>query len=77
MITNFISFKIFIISFAIGLFYSYVCEPDKKIVYIYPSPENCNEIIYKDQANNCFNYNEIEVECPNNTSLLSKIPIQM
>jgi hypothetical protein len=77
MIGDFISFKIFMISLTIGLLYSYINEPEKKIVYIYPSPENCDKIIYQDKANNCFAYNEIEVDCPTNNSLFSKIPIQL
>jgi len=48
-----------------------------KHVYIYPTPENIDKIIYKDKANNCFMYQPTEVECPNNINLVSTIPTQL
>jgi len=76
MIFDYISFPIFIISFAIGLFFVYILGPEKKIIYIYPSPENINKILFKDKANNCFSFKEQEVQCPQDEGLISQIPIQ-
>ncbi len=47
-----------------------------KKIYIYPSPENIDKILFKDKAENCFYFNEEYVECPKDKSLISKIPIQ-
>ena len=77
MIFNYISFPIFLISFAIGIFFVYIWGPDKKIVYVYPTPENVDKILFKDNADNCFYFEQTETECPSNNSFLSKIPIQM
>jgi hypothetical protein len=44
---------------------------------IYPSPENVDKILFKDKADNCFSFEETEVECPRDDSLISRIPIQM
>ncbi len=66
----------FIISFAIGLFFAYVLGPDKKVVFVYPTPETVNNVLFKDATDNCFRYENEEVDCPEDSSLLSKIPIQ-
>ena len=76
MILDYISFPIFIISFAIGFFFVYILGPEKKIIYIYPSPENINKILFKDKADNCFSFQEEEVPCPEDEGLISQIPMQ-
>ena len=76
MILNYISFPTFLISFAIGLFFAYILGPETKTIFIYPSPENVDKILFKDKANNCFYFDQVEVKCPSNSSLISKIPIQ-
>jgi hypothetical protein len=77
MILEYISFRIFIISFAIGLFFVYIYGPEMKTIYIYPSPENIDKIIFQDKAENCFRYEANEIECPKDNSILSKIPLQI
>jgi hypothetical protein len=76
MILNYISMPIFLLSFSIGLFFIYILGPEIKKIYIYPSPENVDKILFKDKAENCFYFNEENVECPKDESLISKIPIQ-
>lgn len=67
---------IFLISFSIGLFFIYILGPEMKTVYIYPSPETFDKILFKDKADNCFYFEEEVVECPKDENLISKIPIQ-
>lgn len=76
MIFEYISFPVFLISFAIGIFFVYIYGVDKKPIYIYPTPENVDKIIFKDKADNCFTFEAMEVECPKDESLLGIIPIQ-
>ena len=76
MILNYISLPVFLISFAIGLFFTYILGPETKTIYIYPSPENINKILFKDKANNCFAFEEEMVACPKDASKISTIPIQ-
>ena len=76
MIFNYISLPVFLISFAIGLFFVYILGPEKKKVYIYPSPENVDKILFKDRADNCFFYKSEEVRCPKNPEDISTIPVQ-
>jgi hypothetical protein len=76
MIQNYISFPIFIISFVVGLLFIYLIGPEIKTVYIYPSPENVDKVLFKDKADNCFYFEQEVVECPKDQNLISKIPIQ-
>lgn len=76
MLLNYISIPIFLISFAIGLFFVYVLGPENKTIYIYPSPENIDKVLFKDKAENCFYFEEEEIECPKNDSIISTIPMQ-
>ena len=48
MFFNYIDAKIFLASFAIGMFYVYIKGDDMKKIYIYPSPENFNDFIVED-----------------------------
>ena len=76
MFFNFIKLYVFLVSFAIGIFFVYIYGTDMTTIYIYPTPENVDKIIFKDKADNCFKYQQIEVECPKDDSLISDIPIQ-
>ena len=76
MIFNFIKIYVFLVSFAIGIFVVYIYGTDMTTIYIYPTPENVDKIIFKDKADNCFQYQQNEVECPNDDSLISDIPVQ-
>ena len=75
-INKYIDIKVFIISFAIGLFFVYVLGPEKKIIYVYPNPTNINKYIVKDKSNNCFQYKAEEISCPLNPMVIKQTPIQ-
>jgi len=76
MIKDYISFPIFFISFAVGLLFVYLIGPEIKTIYIYPSPENVDKVLFKDKADNCFYFEPESVQCPKDENLISKIPIQ-
>ena len=76
MISKYISFPVFFISLAIGLFFVYILGPDSKVVYVFPSPENVDKILFKDKADNCFEFKQVEVPCPTDPSKISSLPIQ-
>ena len=76
MITKFIDFRVFIISLAFGLLLVYLYQPNPTVIYVYPTPDNANELEYRDKANNCFKFEAIETLCPNDIKKIHKIPIQ-
>lgn len=76
MLLNYISIPVFLASFAIGLFFVYVLGPEMQKIYIFPSPETVNKVLFKDKANNCFHFQEEVVDCPTDISKISSIPIQ-
>lgn len=57
---------IFLISLGIGLFIVYISQPTPEIVYKYPTPDNVNNTVYKDSAENCFKYKAKQVQCDGN-----------
>ena len=77
MLLHYISLPVFLISFAIGLFFIYILGPEMKTIYIYPSPENVHKVLFKDKAENCFYFEEEVVECPKDKTLILNIPIQV
>jgi hypothetical protein len=72
---KYISFPIFLVSLAIGLFYVYISVPRPKIVYVYPTPDNLHKFQYKDHADNCFSFDVKEVACPSGGKI-KNIPVQ-
>jgi hypothetical protein len=67
----------FIIAFAIGIFMCYITMPEKEIIFKHPTPENAGSIIYHDNENNCFKYIAEEVNCPSDSSLITKTPVNI
>ena len=76
MLSNYISLPVFIISFAIGLFFVYILGPESKTIYVYPSPENYMKTFYKDNAEQCFQFKPTETNCPINPFSVKTVPIQ-
>jgi hypothetical protein len=76
MILNYISLSTFLISFAIGLFLIYILGDDTKTVFIYPTPETVDRVLFRDATDNCFQVESVEVDCPTNESLINRVPVQ-
>ena len=72
---KFFSLKAFILGLMIGLFFIYIIEPKYKKIYVYPTPENINDIQYVDKANNCFSFVANKKECSRDIDI-KNIPIQ-
>lgn len=76
-IGKFLNIQLFMISFAIGIFAVYVFNNnDKRKIIVHPTPENIDQIQYKDESGNCFQFKQTQVSCPEKDIGLHKIPIQ-
>ncbi len=76
MLFKYIDFKIFIITLSIGLFYTYITDDYKKVIVLYPTPENIKEYQYKDKSENCYTYDLNEVNCPDDENKYQTVKIQ-
>lgn len=65
----------FFISLFIGFMMCYVLTPPPKIVYKFPTPENANKTIYRDESDNCYKYKVDEIPCPKDKSKIKEQPI--
>jgi hypothetical protein len=76
MFFKYISFPAFLISLAIGLLFVYITNDEPKIIYIYPTPDNSDKVLFKDKADNCYKFKANEISCPLLKLNVHKIPIQ-
>ena len=77
MLSRYISWKVFIFSFIVGLLFIYIVEPGTKTVLMYPTPSTVGNVYIKDSANNCFQYVQKLMACPSDKSKISNIPVQI
>jgi hypothetical protein len=77
MLSNYINIPLFIASFAIGIFAVYISDnSEMRKIHVYPTPENIDLILYKDDAGSCFKFKQTKVTCPKNEKDITKIPVQ-
>ena len=73
---KFISIPIFILSFAVGLFFVYISSSSNKTIVVYPTPENQNKVQFVDKAETCHRYMSSEVTCPTNSDKVIEYDVQ-
>ena len=59
---KFLNIPAFIISLALGIFLVYIGNPRPSIIYVYPTPDNVNQMQYKDRSGTCFGFKESVVD---------------
>jgi hypothetical protein len=69
---NLVSIPIFIIALAVGLFFVYIHNPNKHVVYVYPTPVNINDYQVKDRSGNCYHFESEQVKCPKDESMIEQ-----
>jgi len=65
--TEFIDWRLFIFSLALGLLFIYVVKPPMKTIYVFPTPENVDKVQYVDHVDNCFDFKPVETTCEKTT----------
>ncbi len=73
---KFLHLPAFIISLAFGLFLTYITNPNKRTVFVYPTPDNVDELLYRDHTDKCFSFEATEVECPSNPKEIESYTVQ-
>ena len=76
MYMKFINIPVFIVSLAIGIFLAYITTPLPGVIYVYPNPENIDNIQYKDESGTCFGFSSYKTECPKDANLVRNYPVQ-
>jgi len=61
-----ISWPLFFASFFIGLGVVFLLGPEQKQVFVYPSPHNYQDLLFQDDANQCFQVEMKDTPCPKN-----------
>tara|TARA_A100001035_G_C27610610_1_gene420696 strand:- start:529 stop:765 length:237 start_codon:yes stop_codon:yes gene_type:complete len=75
-IFKYFNLKFLILGILFGVLAVHFSENEKKIINVYPTPENVDIVQYKDSAENCFNFENIVVNCPSDVSKINTIPVQ-
>ena len=52
MLGKYINVYVFLISLTVGLLFVYLFQPELNVIYVYPTPDNQNKILYKDKTDN-------------------------
>ncbi len=73
---KFLSIPVFLLSLTVGLLFVYLFNPDPKVIFVYPTPDNVNELVYKDKNSTCHKFDANEVSCPSNLDEIDSIPTQ-
>lgn len=53
----------FFVAFAVGLLFCYLVTPPPAVVVKFPTPHNAGKVVYKDDADTCFQFNADRVPC--------------
>lgn len=68
-----IKIHVLIISFVLGILAMQIVMPERQTVMVYPTPDNVQDLQYKDKVGNCFVPIETEVDC---AGKFEEIPMQ-
>ena len=73
---KYVSLPVLLLTFIIGFGLMYITPADKTKVVVYPTPDNKDQFLYMDTADNCYKFEQQEVQCPTDKNLIKEIPYQ-
>lgn len=65
MISEYIKFHWFLISFSVGVLYIYLISPKKELVFRFPNPNNLLKTVYNDKNHGCYKFKMKKQKCSN------------
>jgi len=75
-LSKYVNVPIFLTSLAVGIFFVYIYEEDKRKIFVYPKPDNYEHIQYKDRTGTCFSIKQEKTQCPADVKSIFNIPAQ-
>lgn len=75
MFLKYFNFRYFFISFVVGIFYIYLTNDYKKVIIIYPNPDNLDKYTFVDKSDQCFQYELDEIDCPSDSSTYTNVKV--
>ncbi len=73
---KFINVPVFLLSLLVGLVFVYFSSAPTRIIHVYPTPDNANQVQYKDQADICHHFLPKQVACPSDKNKIHNISMQ-
>lgn len=73
---NLIHLPTFLFTFIIGILFIYIYKPNRKTIHVFPTPDNMDKILIKDNSDTCFAFKAKPIECPLNKSQIKGYTIQ-
>jgi hypothetical protein len=67
---------LFFASIAVGVYYINMTAPSRHAVYVFPTPDNVDELQFTDLSKTCFKYEAHRVQCPVDKSKVSNYKVQ-
>jgi hypothetical protein len=65
----------FALGLIVGIFGIFFVKPTMATIFKYPTPNECDKLIYKDKNGICYKYTTKEVNCDSNESRLKSFPL--
>ena len=75
-LSKYVNVPIFLTSLAVGIFFVYIFEEDKRKIFVYPKPDNYEHIQYRDRTGTCFSIKQGKTQCPADVKSIFNIPAQ-
>lgn len=58
-----LNMRALVVSFAIGILFTYLVTPAPKVIVKFPSPFNAGKVVYRDASDTCYMFKSDAVEC--------------
>lgn len=75
MLAKYLNVKIFLVTLILSLIAVYWYQPEARVVYRFPNPDNSGKLTYQDGDKNCYKYEANEVKCPSDPNLVLEHPV--